>query len=250
MRDLRARMDDEAAGDRDTRRWLTIEAACKLLGVDQSTLRRWSDAGRINVFVTPGGHRRYAESDIRALIESARTKRQDMSGPALANLSLSRYGPEQLRWVQQQPWYRAFDHATLGQLREEGRQLVELAMRYVSARKGRETVLDEATALGERYGARNAALGVSLTDGVAAFLFFRSPTMDTVVSFLENENLPPKRAARVFHELNNFLDHALLAMIAAHERALEDAHARERVSLAHTPAGTLNPRRPAGPSVA
>jgi hypothetical protein len=105
------------------------------------------------------------------------------------------------------------------QLREEGRQLVELAMRYVSARQGREAILDEVTGLAARYGTRNAALGVDLVDGVAAFLFFRGPTMDTVVGFLENENVPPKRAARVFHELNDLLDHALLAMIAAHEGA-------------------------------
>lgn len=217
-------------------RWLTIEAACRLLGVDQSTLRRWSDAGRIDVFVTPGGHRRYAEADVLALIERARQGRQPLSGPALADLSLARYGPEQLRWVQEQPWYRAFDPATLGALREEGRQLVELAMRYVSARQGRAPLLDEAVGLAERYGTRNAALGVSLADGVAAFLFFRGPTMDTVVGFLENENLPPKRAARVFHELNDFLDRALLAMIAAHEGAWRDRRGAEAADYSPLPA--------------
>jgi len=30
--------------------WLTIDAACQLLGVDQSTLRRWSDSGKVPVF--------------------------------------------------------------------------------------------------------------------------------------------------------------------------------------------------------
>ncbi len=232
-------MGDGAAEGREPegRRWLTIEAACRLLGVDQSTLRRWSDAGRINVFVTPGGHRRYAEADVRALIDRARQGRQPLSGPALADLSLARYGPEQLRWVQQQPWYRAFDGAALAQLREEGRQLVELAMRYVSARQGREAILDEVTELAERYGTRNAALGVGLVDGVAAFLFFRGPTMDTVVGFLENENLPPKRAARVFHELNDLLDHALLAMIAAHEGAAPARRATDAPAPGHARPG-------------
>src|SRR5215210_1925642 len=108
------------------RRWLTIDAACRLLGVDHSTLRRWSDAGRIKVFVTPGGHRRYDEADVRALIERAPEKRGtlSLSGPALASLSLSHYGPERLGWAHEQPWYRAFDPAALGELREEGRQLV------------------------------------------------------------------------------------------------------------------------------
>lgn len=250
-------MGAEPADGAGTRRWLTIEAACRLLGVDQSTLRRWSDAGRINVFVTPGGHRRYAEADVRALIlrstqdrstqdRSARggagAGRRPLSGPALADLSLARYGPERLSWVQEQPWYRAFDRAALGELREEGRQLVELAMRYLAARGGRAAILGEARGLAERYGARNAALGVSLTDGVAAFLFFRGPTVETVAGYLEGENLPPKRAARVWHDLGEFLDAALLAMIGAHERALvlrptQDRSAQGVAGRAARPAG-------------
>jgi len=214
--------DEQAAGGQGARHWLTIEAACRLLGVDQSTLRRWSDAGRINVFVTPGGHRRYAEDDVRALIESAQSTRhaQHLSGSELASLSLAQYGPERLHWVQQQPWYSAFDRATLDQVREEGRQLVELAMRYISARSARESILDEATEIARNYGARNASLGVSLADSVATFLFFRGPTVETVAGFLESENLPARRVARVFRDLGEFLDHALLAMITAHERAL------------------------------
>ena len=34
-------------------RWLTIHEACAFLGVDQSTLRRWSDTGKVPVFRTP-----------------------------------------------------------------------------------------------------------------------------------------------------------------------------------------------------
>ena len=211
-----------AAQSQQPRRWLTIDAACRLLGVDHSTLRRWSDAGRIKVFVTPGGHRRYDEADVRALIERAPEKRA-LSGPALASLSLSHYGPEQLGWAHEQPWFRAFDPAALGELREEGRQLVELAMRYISTRDGqdgaesRAAILDEAAALGGRYGARNARLGVSLADSVAAYLYFRAPTVETITSYMEGEHLPAKRVARIFRDLGDFLDHALLAMIVAHE---------------------------------
>src|SRR4051794_34612809 len=58
---------DQASGDAQPgeNTWLSIDAACKLLGVDQSTLRRWSDSGKIPVFRTPGGHRRYNEEDLR-----------------------------------------------------------------------------------------------------------------------------------------------------------------------------------------
>jgi excisionase family DNA binding protein len=218
-------------------RWLTIEAACRLLGVDQSTLRRWSDAGRINVFVTPGGHRRYAESDVLALIEAARGGARAIDGPALASLSLGRYGSEVRDRVRQHSWYGAFDEVTLAALREEGRQLVELAMRYVSARDGREAILAEATGLAEGYGRRNAGLGVSLADGVAAFLFFRGPTVATVAGFVERDALPAKRTATIFRDLGDFLDHALLAMIGAHERALRGVDGQRAARAGATPEG-------------
>ncbi len=35
-----------------TDRWLTIDEAARLLGVGQSTLRRWSDAGLVPVYRT------------------------------------------------------------------------------------------------------------------------------------------------------------------------------------------------------
>lgn len=198
--------------------WLTIDAACRLLGVDRSTLRRWSDAGRINAFVTPGGHRRYAAAEVQALIERESRARHQVTGPELVGLSLAHYGPERLVWVRQQPWFSAFDRETLAEVRDEGRQLVELAMRYVSARGGRETILREGAALAARYGARNARLGVSMSAGVEAFLFFRAPTIETIGGYLETERLPAKRATRIFRDLGDFLDRSLLAMIEAHER--------------------------------
>src|ERR687898_892 len=44
--------------------WLTLGQAAKYLGVAQSTMRKWSDLGRVSAFYTPGGHRRYRRSDL------------------------------------------------------------------------------------------------------------------------------------------------------------------------------------------
>jgi excisionase family DNA binding protein len=48
-------------GDPD---WLTLGQAAKYLGVAQSTIRKWSDQGRVPAFYTPGGHRRYRRPDL------------------------------------------------------------------------------------------------------------------------------------------------------------------------------------------
>jgi excisionase family DNA binding protein len=39
--------------------WLTVGEAARYLGVSEPTLRKWTDEGRIEVFRTPGKHRRY-----------------------------------------------------------------------------------------------------------------------------------------------------------------------------------------------
>jgi excisionase family DNA binding protein len=53
-------------GSRDN--WLTLGQAAKVLGVAQSTVRAWSDAGRLPVFYTPGGHRRFKQDDLDAFL--------------------------------------------------------------------------------------------------------------------------------------------------------------------------------------
>jgi excisionase family DNA binding protein len=48
--------------------WLTLGQAARYLGVAQSTIRKWSDQGRLSAFYTPGGHRRYRLRDLDAFV--------------------------------------------------------------------------------------------------------------------------------------------------------------------------------------
>jgi excisionase family DNA binding protein len=48
--------------------WMTLGHAAKYLGVAQSTIRKWSDVGRVPAFYTPGGHRRFRRSDLDAFL--------------------------------------------------------------------------------------------------------------------------------------------------------------------------------------
>jgi excisionase family DNA binding protein len=56
--------------------WLTLGQAAKYIGVAQSTMRKWSDLGRVSAFYTPGGHRRYRRADLDRFL--------DRSGPTSA----------------------------------------------------------------------------------------------------------------------------------------------------------------------
>ena len=53
-------------GGRD--RLLTPGEVATLFRVDPKTVTRWASAGRIGSIRTPGGHRRFRESEVRALL--------------------------------------------------------------------------------------------------------------------------------------------------------------------------------------
>lgn len=54
-------------------RLLTPGEVATLFRVDPKTVTRWAAAGRISSIRTPGGHRRFRESEVRALLEGGRT---------------------------------------------------------------------------------------------------------------------------------------------------------------------------------
>ena len=45
-------------------RYLTPSEVAERLSVAPVTVRKWAQKGMINAFVTPGGHRRYADHEI------------------------------------------------------------------------------------------------------------------------------------------------------------------------------------------
>lgn len=55
------------SADREDR-FLTPKEVAALFRVDPKTVTRWAAAGRIGAIRTPGGHRRFRESEIRALL--------------------------------------------------------------------------------------------------------------------------------------------------------------------------------------
>lgn len=216
--------------------WLTIQDACAFLGVDQSTLRRWSDSGKVPVFRTPGGHRRYAEADLRALVGDGPQlqERPRVSRQVLTDLSLSGYEDDYLRAVRERPWYRAFGASTQEEHRRLGRRLVDLAVRYASApatAADRASLLDEAKQIGEHYGKSGSALGLSGSETVEAFMYFRYPVVRAITGLIEEQGLVAKRAIHVYAEINHFLDHVLVATVEAHEDA------RQRPSVQREPLG-------------
>jgi excisionase family DNA binding protein len=62
---------------------LTLGQAAKYLGVAQSTIRKWSDQGRVPAFYTPGGHRRYRRGDLDAFLNRSGPGGTEQQGPLI-----------------------------------------------------------------------------------------------------------------------------------------------------------------------
>jgi len=70
-------------GGPEATEWLTLGQAAKYLGVAQSTIRKWSDTGRVPAFYTPGGHRRYRRTDLDAFLERSGPGGKPKAGPTV-----------------------------------------------------------------------------------------------------------------------------------------------------------------------
>lgn len=64
-------MADSAAQDGE--RLLTPGEVAAMFRVDPKTVTRWAVAGRIGSLRTPGGHRRFRETEVKALLDELST---------------------------------------------------------------------------------------------------------------------------------------------------------------------------------
>ncbi|MEO7125626.1 MAG: BldC family transcriptional regulator [Nakamurella sp.] len=72
-----------------TERLLTPGEVAEMFRVDPKTVTRWASSGRIGSIRTPGGHRRFKEAEVKALLAKLTVEAHD--GPAsMASPSASR----------------------------------------------------------------------------------------------------------------------------------------------------------------
>ena len=71
-------------------RWITLGTASDLLGVSESTIRRWADAGEIRSYRTSGGHRRILEEDLRGIVASTQAASSARDSNRISDLATAR----------------------------------------------------------------------------------------------------------------------------------------------------------------
>ena len=69
-----------ATTDPEPRLAMTVSQAAEELGVSIATVRRWSNAGHLDAYRTPGGQRRFTQEQLDAFLESLKPKAQPPGG--------------------------------------------------------------------------------------------------------------------------------------------------------------------------
>jgi excisionase family DNA binding protein len=208
-------------------RWLTLGEACRVLGVDESTLRRWADGGHVRVFRTPGGHRRFAESDVQALL--AGRSQDGRNYRELGDLAVTRIRRQlHSRPARDASWNATVDEASRERLRPLGRRLAALAAEYLGRRGKRAGLLENARGLGHEYGQELAASGLPLCQAVEAFIFFRRSLDDATQQASQRHGLSAGDALTACQQVTSLADQVLVGLTEAYEPAPAAAPAKRR----------------------
>ncbi len=208
-----------AEGQTRTTRWISLSRACALLGVNESTLRRWADAGHVRSFRTPGGHRRFAEDDLRSLMAGHGRPGATTYG-TLGQLATVRIRRRLQRGKSHEaPWYAGISEDLRERMRPLGRRLMTLVSEYLARGSRRSRLLDEARRIGSDYGKELAESSMSLSDAIEAFTFFRKGLDDAAIDLAHRGNLSAEEAVEVWELLAGLADQVLLSLAEAYEQA-------------------------------
>jgi excisionase family DNA binding protein len=193
-------------------RWVNLGRACEILGVNESTVRRWADAGRIGCFRTPGGHRRFSEDDLLTL--TRRGPEPNISQAAVRRirrkLQAGRDGGS--------GWHAELGADARDALRPLGRRLVELVGDYIAHRDSRGHEIEgEVDAIGRQYGQLLVQQGEPLLRAIEAFTFFRRSLDEAARHLAERNRLGPDEAADAREQIAGLADRVLLGVSAAYD---------------------------------
>ena len=192
----------------DQTHWLSLGEACRLLQVNEATLRQWADQGHLRIYRTPGGHRRFWRDDVLSLTSQVSPAqdsetREKLEGSALRRIR-RRLSHED---VARQPRYQSVEEEGRGRMRLFGRRLLSLLLQEAPLRRRRQDALDESLMLGHEYGAEMADRGVSLKDTIEAFVFFRTIVLDSTNS-------------RSWGQILELADRVLLGVVESYQKRM------------------------------
>ena len=211
--------DEHAGPGADAREeWLTVQQASALIGVSPATLRRWSAAGTIPAFTTPGGHRRFARSMILGLLPTAGSAAAIDAPPVDRSRELADAVEARLADV-------CRDAAWLARLSRDGRtalleqvgRISVVLLALVEDHERDPEAIGQAMAAATACG-RIAAQGAArIGETVETFLRLRRIVLAELVTVCRRRQLETGALMDLLARVNHFGDRIHIAVISGHQ---------------------------------
>jgi excisionase family DNA binding protein len=204
---------------RASENWLTLLEAAERLSVHPTTLRRWANNGEIPVMLTPGGHRRFAESDVERFAD----ERRGVVKPGSIERAWVDEALSQTRKAiatqhdQESEWLAKFDEEALRQNRMLGQRLMGLILQFVSNGEEGDALLSEARRIGREYGRNAQRIGIPLAEALRTSMFFRDTLMVTTHQMPDSVRIRTEVKLRLLRRINTILNTVQLAVAEVYD---------------------------------
>lgn len=206
-------------GERPARAWLTIQEASDLIGVSPATLRRWTEAGDLEAFVTPGGHRRFARTAIQSLLAAAGARPARLSDLGeTTELMVAEYRRELANPVPLSDWMRELSDEDRDRFRGPGRKILAGVLGFIDAGSPEDgnALLAEAVEAAGQYGAMAREQGVEADVMTDTYLRFRLLFLNELSRIAKRRHLELNEAADLLLAASRVFDRLLVALIQGH----------------------------------
>jgi excisionase family DNA binding protein len=211
--------------------WVGLADASRILGVSPATIRRWSDVGRLRVFTTPGGHRRFSREGLERLLPADRSRRPTIGAAVLNAARIARaYRRSARENAPGLPWILALPDDQRLLLRERGQVLTASLVQYLDAPAPESAAhhLSEATTSAADYGRVAVDLGLSLSQTVEVFLRFRAPFRHELAVAARRRGFDAAETSDLLENAELAMDELLIATMAGHGDASRRGARRRR----------------------
>jgi excisionase family DNA binding protein len=202
--------------------WVSLSEASRVLGVSPATLRRWSDAGRLRVFTTPGGHRRFSRAALERLLPADRSRRPAIGAAGLTPSRIARTYRRASREVAPElPWVLTLTDEQRLLFRERGHVLAASLLQHLDATQPEAAAhhLKEASAAAADYGTVAASMDLSLSQTIEGFLRFRAPFHQELAVAARQRGFDAAETADLLGAAERAMDRLLVATMTGHSLA-------------------------------
>lgn len=196
------------------KQWVTLTDAALQLGIHPTTLRRWADNGSIPVYITPGGHRRFLQSDLDSFVNHLEQVAPDQLRRDMEKYALIETRQRLAKGIRPQT-LDLFSETQRQTQRELGQRLLALIVQHIVQDNRDEELLKQADNIAELYARSCYELHLSVADALEIILFFRDNLSEMALQMPQMTQLEEDAHIRLLRKINQVFNRVQLSLVAA-----------------------------------